>query len=250
MQETWVWFLVWKDPPCHGATKPVCRNYWVCVLEPGNYWSPRSLDSMLCTRRISRDKEAHVLPLQSAAPVHGNEGNASAATETQQSRKETKSSSWAFSHSMCEGHVTASLRLQSPEAAVPLFSQCQGQDRLGEPTSEGCLSRSFVHQGGTPLGTQLYVVGSDWPSHTEQTLSSSPASLPATWKLQGNRFQMPQQPSLFSGFWLLLHFWSLMATYLLVISSVPLKYCGWHFKINFSGKTVQYLIAMLLDMEI
>lgn len=81
-------------------------------------------------------------------------------------------------------------------------------------------------------------------------LCLSPARLPATWKLQGNRFQTPQQPSLFSGFWLLLHFWSLMATYLLVISSVPLKYRGWHFKINFSGKIVQYLIAMLLDMEL
>ena len=41
-----------------------------------------------------------------------------------------------------------------------------------------------------------------------------------------------------------------MATYLLVILSVPLKYCGWHFKINFSGKIIQYLIAMLLDTEI
>ena len=144
---------------------------------------------------------------------------------------------------MCKrvkGHVTASLCLQNPGAVFPLFSKCRGQDRLGQPTSEGCISRSFVHQGCSPLGTQLYVVVSDWPSHTEQTLSLSPASLPATWKLQGNRFQTPRQPSLLSGFWLLLHFWSLMTTYLFVISSMPLKYHGWHFKINFSGKIVQY----------
>ena len=44
MQGTRVWALVWEDPTCHGATKPVCLNYWVCALEPAshNYWSPRA----------------------------------------------------------------------------------------------------------------------------------------------------------------------------------------------------------------
>ena len=36
--------LVWEDPTCHGATKPVRHNYWACALEPAshNYWSPRA----------------------------------------------------------------------------------------------------------------------------------------------------------------------------------------------------------------
>ena len=27
--ETMVWSLVWEDPTCQGATKPMCHNYWV-----------------------------------------------------------------------------------------------------------------------------------------------------------------------------------------------------------------------------
>ena len=34
MHGTRVWSLVWKDPTCHEATKPVHRNYWVLALEP------------------------------------------------------------------------------------------------------------------------------------------------------------------------------------------------------------------------
>ena len=41
MQGTWVRALVWEDPTCRGATKPVCHNYWACALEPvsHNYWA-------------------------------------------------------------------------------------------------------------------------------------------------------------------------------------------------------------------
>ena len=41
MQGTRVRALVWEDPTCHGATKPVRHNYWACALEPmwHNYWS-------------------------------------------------------------------------------------------------------------------------------------------------------------------------------------------------------------------
>ena len=28
MQATWVWSLVWEDPTCHGAAKPVHHKYW------------------------------------------------------------------------------------------------------------------------------------------------------------------------------------------------------------------------------
>ena len=33
--------LVWEDPTCHGATKPVNYNYWAYALEPRNhnYWA-------------------------------------------------------------------------------------------------------------------------------------------------------------------------------------------------------------------
>ena len=41
MQGTWIRSLVRDDPTCHGATKPVCHNYWTCALEPvsHNYWA-------------------------------------------------------------------------------------------------------------------------------------------------------------------------------------------------------------------
>ena len=44
VQGTWIRALVWEDPTCLRATKPVCHNYWACALEPTshNYWSPRS----------------------------------------------------------------------------------------------------------------------------------------------------------------------------------------------------------------
>ena len=44
MQGTRVQALVWEDPTCRGATKPVRHNYWACALEPvsHNYWSPRA----------------------------------------------------------------------------------------------------------------------------------------------------------------------------------------------------------------
>ena len=41
MQGTWVQALVWEDPTCCGATKPMCHNHWACALEPvrHNYWA-------------------------------------------------------------------------------------------------------------------------------------------------------------------------------------------------------------------
>ena len=31
MQGTWVQALVWEDPTCRGATRPVRHNYWACA---------------------------------------------------------------------------------------------------------------------------------------------------------------------------------------------------------------------------
>ena len=48
MQGTRVRSLVQEDPTCHGATKPMCHNYWACALQPvsHDYWAsePQLLD--------------------------------------------------------------------------------------------------------------------------------------------------------------------------------------------------------------
>ena len=69
MQGTWVRALVWEDPTCRGATKPLGRNYWACALEhtSHNYWArvpqllkPARLEPMLCNKRSHRnEKPAH-----------------------------------------------------------------------------------------------------------------------------------------------------------------------------------------------
>ena len=41
MQGTMVRSLVWEDPTCHGAPRPMCHNYWAWAMEPRsqNYWT-------------------------------------------------------------------------------------------------------------------------------------------------------------------------------------------------------------------
>ena len=48
-QETQIGSLIWEDPTCRRATKPICHSYWDCALEPQSrktgptccsYWSP------------------------------------------------------------------------------------------------------------------------------------------------------------------------------------------------------------------
>ena len=60
VQGTRVWALVWEDPTCRGATKPVRHNYWACVLErtSHNYWArvpqllkPARLEPVLCNEK-------------------------------------------------------------------------------------------------------------------------------------------------------------------------------------------------------
>ena len=69
MQGTRVQALVWEDPTCRGATKPVRHNYWACALEPANhnYWAhepqllkPARLEPVLRNKRSHRnEKPAH-----------------------------------------------------------------------------------------------------------------------------------------------------------------------------------------------
>ena len=98
MQGTRVRALVWEDPTCRGATKPMRHNYWACALETAshNYWArepqllkPVRLEPMLCSGRshpnvrpVDRNKE---WPLLSAA-----RGGPRAAAKTQCSQKLNK----------------------------------------------------------------------------------------------------------------------------------------------------------------
>ena len=47
---TRVWALVWEDPTCRGASKPVCRNYW--AREP-QLLKPVHLEAKLCKREAT-----------------------------------------------------------------------------------------------------------------------------------------------------------------------------------------------------
>ena len=65
--ETMVQSLVWEDPTCCRATKPMSHNYWACFLKPGdcNYWAPKpqllkprqALELMLGNKWSHRDEK-------------------------------------------------------------------------------------------------------------------------------------------------------------------------------------------------
>ena len=73
MQGTRVRALVWEDPTCHRATKPMRHNYWDCALEPAshNYWArvPQLLKPV-CLEPVLHNKplqwEARTLQLEKA----------------------------------------------------------------------------------------------------------------------------------------------------------------------------------------
>ena len=80
MQGTRIPALVWEDPTCRGATKPVHHNYWACALEPAshNYWSPQAptTEARVPRARAPQQKkppqwEAHA-PQRRVAPAHRN----------------------------------------------------------------------------------------------------------------------------------------------------------------------------------
>ena len=70
MQGTPVWSLVWEDPTCLKASKPVRCNYWVHTLEPicCNYWSPTPIVHALQQEKPPQWK-AHA-PQQRIAHIH------------------------------------------------------------------------------------------------------------------------------------------------------------------------------------
>ena len=69
MQGTRVRALVWDDPTCRGATKPVRHNYWACALEPTshNYWAHvLQLLKAVSLEPVLRNKRTH----HNEKPVH------------------------------------------------------------------------------------------------------------------------------------------------------------------------------------
>ena len=94
MQETRVWSLVWEDPTCCRATKPVHHNYWACALEPGscNYWAPVPLKPVRPRAHPLQQEEplqweVHALQLESS-PHSLQLEKARAAMKTQHSQKQ------------------------------------------------------------------------------------------------------------------------------------------------------------------
>ena len=72
VQGTRVRALVWEDPTCRGATKPVCHNYWACALEPAshNCWAHApQLMKPVCLEPVLRNKRSH----RNEKPAHHEE---------------------------------------------------------------------------------------------------------------------------------------------------------------------------------
>ena len=106
MQGTRVWALVWEDPTCHGATKPVRHNYRAYALETmsHNYWArvPQLLKPVRL-EPVLHNKRSHLEPVlgnkrsyRNEKPAHRNEEQPQltatseslcAATKTQRSQK-------------------------------------------------------------------------------------------------------------------------------------------------------------------
>ena len=91
VQETWVWPLIWVDPTCCKAAKPLNHNYRACAVDPGNC----SCGS-LCARELcsatgeatlqEKPTEDRTLPLESR-PCLPHEREARVAVRTQHSQK-------------------------------------------------------------------------------------------------------------------------------------------------------------------
>ena len=75
MQVTWVRSLVWEEPTCLGATKPVSHNYW----------SPCTPEPVLCNQRRRCKKPAHRNEEQ--PPLSATRGSLRTATKTQHSQQ-------------------------------------------------------------------------------------------------------------------------------------------------------------------
>ena len=95
MQGKRVRALVQEDTTCHGATKPVRRNYWACALEPmsHNYWSPCTTTTEAHAPRAHAPQQEKppqweaCAPQQRVAPTPATRESPHAATKTKCSHK-------------------------------------------------------------------------------------------------------------------------------------------------------------------
>ena len=70
MQGTQVRALVWEDPTCRGAKKPVCHNYWACALEctSHNYWARHATTTEACVPRAHTPQQRKPPQWEACAP--------------------------------------------------------------------------------------------------------------------------------------------------------------------------------------
>ena len=80
MQGIQVRALVWEDPTCRRAAKPMHHNYWACALEPvcHNYWahvpqllSPRATTTEAHTPKARAPQQAKLLQWEACTPQQG-----------------------------------------------------------------------------------------------------------------------------------------------------------------------------------
>ena len=141
MQGTQVWALVWEDPTCRGATKPVCHNYWACALEPAShgYWAhvPRA-------RALQQEKplqwEAHALQRR-VAPAWPTRESRRAATKTQRSQKFKEKK-----NPIKRKKKKIGLRVMQTWVQIPAlsFSGCVTSGKLLSLYPSSCYSRCCV----------------------------------------------------------------------------------------------------------
>ena len=83
MQGTWVRALVWEDPTCRGATKPVRHNYWAHVPQ---LLKPARLEPVLHNNRSHcNEKPAH--HNEELPPLTTTRESPRTATKSQRSQK-------------------------------------------------------------------------------------------------------------------------------------------------------------------
>ena len=54
-QGTWVQSLIWEDPTCHGAAKPVRHSYSACAVESGD------ISTEACAPKLHAPKQQKLL---------------------------------------------------------------------------------------------------------------------------------------------------------------------------------------------
>ena len=67
MKQANIQSLVWEDSTRHRTIKPVCHNYWTCVLPTTEAHEPRACAPQ---QEMYLKWEVHALSPESSAPLH------------------------------------------------------------------------------------------------------------------------------------------------------------------------------------